>query len=217
MWISHIEIYSKKFRVGYRTNFPVIQLHVSSCFHVWYKWLQLSNLAYAQQECAQVRARITLSRRKFLQKLSPFGQGFKKRIKQTFQSRNSARISRHHTSLVLKSIPNGSSVMCRCGNLCPAARQSENLKIRIRPWAYNYKSIVFLNTQILKYRWFVHFSDVLQNTNYQGNEGPPFVLLICIGAYWLFYWRFCFLLRKDGIRRTFLDSNTNLEHYQSLG
>ena len=54
MWISHIEIYSKKFRVGYRTNFPVIQLHVSSCFHGWYKWLQLSNLAYAQQGCAQV-------------------------------------------------------------------------------------------------------------------------------------------------------------------
>ena len=33
IWFSHIEIYSKKFRVGYRTNFPVIQLHVSSCFH----------------------------------------------------------------------------------------------------------------------------------------------------------------------------------------
>ena len=60
MWISHIEIYSKKFRVGYRTNVPVIQLHVSSCFHGWYKWLQLSNLAYAQQGCAQLRARITL-------------------------------------------------------------------------------------------------------------------------------------------------------------
>ena len=27
MWISHIEIYSKKIRVGYQTNFPVIQLH----------------------------------------------------------------------------------------------------------------------------------------------------------------------------------------------
>ena len=61
MWISHIEIYSKNFRVGYRTNFPVIQLHVSSCFHGWYKWLQLSNLAYAQQGCAQVRAHITLT------------------------------------------------------------------------------------------------------------------------------------------------------------
>ena len=60
MWISHIEIYSKKFRVGYRTSFPIIQLHVSSCFHGWYKWLQLSNLSYAQQGCAQVRARITL-------------------------------------------------------------------------------------------------------------------------------------------------------------
>ena len=32
MWISHIEIYSKKFRVGYRTSFPVIQLHVSRAF-----------------------------------------------------------------------------------------------------------------------------------------------------------------------------------------
>ena len=52
MWISHIEIYSKQFRVGYRTSFPVIQLH---------KWLQLSNLAYAQERCAQVHARITLS------------------------------------------------------------------------------------------------------------------------------------------------------------
>ena len=93
------------------------------------------------------------SRRKFLQKLSPFGQGLKKRKNQTFQSRNSVRISRHHTSVV-KSIRNGSSVICRCWNLCPAARQLEHLgmKIRIRPWAYNYKSIAFLNTQILKYR-----------------------------------------------------------------
>ena len=30
------------------------------------------------------RAQVLVSRRKFLQKLSPFGQGFKKRINQTF-------------------------------------------------------------------------------------------------------------------------------------
>ena len=32
MWISHIEMCTKKFRVGYQTNFPVIQLHVSRTF-----------------------------------------------------------------------------------------------------------------------------------------------------------------------------------------
>ena len=33
MWILHIKIYNKKFRVGnYQTNFPVIQLHKSLCF-----------------------------------------------------------------------------------------------------------------------------------------------------------------------------------------
>ena len=32
---------SLTFRVGYRTDCPVIQLHVSSCFHWWYKWHSL--------------------------------------------------------------------------------------------------------------------------------------------------------------------------------
>ena len=36
-----IEIYSNKFRVGYQTNFPIIQLHVSSCFHGWYNHYSL--------------------------------------------------------------------------------------------------------------------------------------------------------------------------------
>ena len=75
-------------------------------------------------------------------------------------------------------------------NALPLTNQSI-WKIRIRPWAYNYKSLVFLNTRILKHRWFVHFSDVLQNSNFQGNAtfcfADPYRRL-----YWLFF-LYCFI------------------------
>ena len=44
--MSHIEIYTKQFRVGYRPNVLVIQLHMFSWAHSWYKWQQLRNQAY---------------------------------------------------------------------------------------------------------------------------------------------------------------------------
>ena len=58
MQISHIEIYAKKLRVGYRTNFPVNKLHVFMCPRAF--TTELSYLVYAQQGCGQVRTRITL-------------------------------------------------------------------------------------------------------------------------------------------------------------
>ena len=55
IYISHIEIYTKRMRVFYRPIL-VIQLHVFLWFHSWYKWQQLGNHACAQQWCTEMYA-----------------------------------------------------------------------------------------------------------------------------------------------------------------
>ena len=52
--------YTKKFRVSYRPNFPIIQLYVFQPFHSWYKWQYLSNHAYVQQWRTNAKMRKTL-------------------------------------------------------------------------------------------------------------------------------------------------------------